>query len=95
MILTDGSESATAAVDHEIAIAELFDANVHTRSVVDLSAVAGAYDVISGPDLLDSLEEGCERAVAVVEDDLENNVVDIVTEVGMDRPVSHAISSAA
>jgi nucleotide-binding universal stress UspA family protein len=86
LIPTDGSESATAAIDHGIAIAERFDATVHALSVVDVSALAGAYDVGPGPDLLDSLEEGCEQAVAVVEDECENRDVDIVTDVVRGTP---------
>jgi len=86
LIPTDGSESATAAIDHGIAIAERFDATVHALSVVDVSALAGAYDVGPGPDLLDSLEEGCEQAVAVVENECENRDVDIVTDVVQGTP---------
>ncbi|MFC6987768.1 universal stress protein [Haloplanus sp. GCM10025708] len=86
LIPTDGSESATAAIDHGIAIADRFDATVHALSVVDVSAVAGAYDVGPGPDLFDSLEEGCERAVAAVEDECENRDVNIVTEVTRGTP---------
>ncbi len=87
LIPTDGSESATAAIDHGIAIADRFDATVHALSVVDVNAVAGAYDAGPGiPDLLDSLEEGCEQAVAAVEDEGENRDVDIVTDVVQGTP---------
>ena len=87
LIPTDGSESATAAIDHGIAIADRFDATVHALSVVDVNAVAGAYDAGPGiPHLLDSLEEGCEQAVAAVEDECENRDVDIVTDVVQGTP---------
>jgi nucleotide-binding universal stress UspA family protein len=87
LIPTDGSESATAALDHGIAIAHRFDATVHALSVVDINAVAGAYDAGPGiPHLLESLEEGCEQAVAAVEDECENRDVDIVTDVVQGTP---------
>jgi nucleotide-binding universal stress UspA family protein len=87
LIPTDGSESATAAIDHGIAIAERFDATVHALSVVDITAATGTYDAGPGiPDLLDSLEEGCEQAVAAVEDEGENRDVAIVTDVVQGTP---------
>jgi nucleotide-binding universal stress UspA family protein len=87
LIPTDGSESATAAIDHGIAIAERFDATVHALSVVDVNAVAGAYDAGPGiPALLKSLEEGCEQAVVAVEDACENHNLDVVTEVAQGTP---------
>jgi nucleotide-binding universal stress UspA family protein len=87
LIPTDGSESATAAIDHGIAIADRFDATVHALSVVNVNAVAGAYDAGPGiPHLLDSLEEGCEQAVAAIEDECENRDVDFVTEVVQGTP---------
>jgi nucleotide-binding universal stress UspA family protein len=87
LIPTDGSESATAALDHGIAIAERSDATAHALSVVDINAVAGAYDAGPGiPHLLESLEEGCEQAVAAVEDECENRDVDIVTDVVQGTP---------
>jgi len=87
LIPTDGSESATAAIDHAIAIAERFDATVHALSVVDASAAAGAYDAGPGlPDILDSLEEGCERAVAAVEGECENRDVNVVADIVQGTP---------
>jgi len=87
LIPTDGSESATAAIDHGIAIAERFDTTVHALSVVNVNAVAGAYDAGPAiPDLLESLEEGCEQAVETVEDECENRDVDIVTDVVQGTP---------
>ncbi|MUW14214.1 universal stress protein [Halorubrum sp. CBA1125] len=87
LIPTDGSESATPAVDHGIGIAEQFDATVHALSVIDTTAFAVAYD--GGPGiqtLLDTLEEGCKQAVAEVEDACENHNLDVVTEVVRGTP---------
>jgi nucleotide-binding universal stress UspA family protein len=87
LIPTDGSALATAAIDHGIAIAERFDATIHALSVVDISFLAGAYDTGPGiPNLLDSIEMGCERAVAAVEDECEHRDVDIVTTVAEATP---------
>lgn len=87
LIPTDGSEAATGAIDHGISIAERFDATVHALSVVDIDALAGAYDAGSGiPDLLDTLERGSERAVSAVEERCENRDVSIVTAVVQGTP---------
>jgi nucleotide-binding universal stress UspA family protein len=87
LIPTDGSEAATAAVDHGIALADRFEATVHALSVVDITAVAGAYDAGPGiPRILDSLEEECEKAVAAVEGECASQDVDIVAEIGQGTP---------
>lgn len=87
LIPTDGSEAATKAIDHGIAIAERFDATVHGLSVVDIDAVAGAYDTGPGiPDFLESLEKGSERAVSAVEEQCEDRDVSSVTAVVQGTP---------
>lgn len=87
LIPTDGSEAATAAIDHGIAIAERYDATIHALSVVDTGSLAGAYDAGPGiPNLLKTLKEGCEQAVADVEDKCEPSDLDVVTEVAQGTP---------
>jgi len=87
LIPTDGSEAATAAIDHAVAIAEQYDATIHALSVVDSSALSGGYDVGTGiPDVLASLEEGSEQAVAAVEERCTDRDVDVVTNVAEGSP---------
>jgi nucleotide-binding universal stress UspA family protein len=88
LIPTDGSEAATAAIEHGIAIAERFDATVHALSVVDINVVAGAHDAGPGlPTLFESLEKGAERAVSVVEDECEDR--DVTTETAVLKGVPY------
>jgi nucleotide-binding universal stress UspA family protein len=87
LIPTDGSEAATAAIAHGVAIADRFDSTVHALSVVDVGGVVGAYDAGPGiPKLIDSLEEECEQAVTVVKEECANRDIDIVTEVVQGTP---------
>ncbi|MFC6961070.1 universal stress protein [Halocatena marina] len=87
LIPTDGSEAASAAINHGIAIAERYDATIHILSVVDLGAITGTYEM--GPsisDLLDTLGEECEHAVAEVAAKCRDRDVDVVTSVDQGTP---------
>lgn len=86
LIPTDGSEAATAAIDHGIAIAEQYDATIHALSVVDSSALAGSYDIGVGPDIIEPWEEDCEQAVADVTEKCENRGLNSITEVAQGTP---------
>ena len=89
LIPTDGSDTATAAVDHGLAIAERYDATVHALSVVDLSALAGSYDIAH---LVDSWKERYERTVEAVAEEGEARDLDVVTSVVEGTP-SRAIQT--
>lgn len=78
LIPTDGSDTATVAVDHGLTIAEQYDATIHVLSVVDLSAVAGSYSVAP---MIESWKERCERTVEGVAEESENRGLDVVTDV--------------
>lgn len=87
LIPTDGSEHARAAATHAMAIADRYDATVHALSVVDINAVSGAYDAGPAiPDLLGSLEAGCERAVNSVADMGEDHGVEVLPKVQRGTP---------
>jgi nucleotide-binding universal stress UspA family protein len=82
LLPTDGSEAATAALEHGLAIAERFDATVHALSVVDLDALAGAAEAGSAiPAVIEGFEEDCERAVEDVADRCAERDLDVVTAV--------------
>ena len=87
LIPTDGSDAANAAVEHGLAIAERYGGTVHALSVVDLSSLAGSYDVGPGiSTVLDVWADDCERAVDSVAEAAENRNVDVVTDVVQGTP---------
>ena len=87
LLPTDGSEAASAAIDHGIALADRYDATIHALSVVDLSALAGSYDGGAAvPGVIETLEEGSEQAVAEVAERCERHDVDVRTEVAQGTP---------
>ena len=87
LLPTDGSEAATAAVDHGIAIAERYDATVHVLSVIDIGALAGASSIgMSVPDVVEDLEETHEAAVETVANRCERAGLDARTRVEQGTP---------
>ncbi|EMA56068.1 universal stress protein [Halococcus thailandensis] len=83
LIPTDGSDAASAAVDHGLDIAERYDATVHTLSVVDVGSLAGSYDVAS---IIEAWKDDCERAVTEVAEAAESRGIDVTTEVKQSTP---------
>jgi nucleotide-binding universal stress UspA family protein len=87
LLPTDGSEAASAAIEHAIALAGRYDATIHALSVVDLSALAGSYDGGAAvPGVIESLEGGSEQAVSEVAERCERHGVDVRTEVTQGTP---------
>jgi nucleotide-binding universal stress UspA family protein len=87
LIPTDGSDAASAAVEHGLTIADRYGGTVHALSVVDLSSLVGSYD--AGPGIstvLDAWSEDCERAVEAVAEAADTRGVDVVTEVVQGTP---------
>ncbi|EMA56113.1 UspA domain protein [Halococcus thailandensis JCM 13552] len=83
LIPTDGSDAASAAIDHGLAIAERYDATVHVLSVVDVSSFAGSYNVAS---IIEAWKDDCERAVTEVAEAAESRGIDVTTEVKQSTP---------
>jgi nucleotide-binding universal stress UspA family protein len=67
LVATDGEESASAAADHAIAIAEAFDATLHAVNAVDLTEAGGLFDAGGLPkEFVDRLDaEGGEATEAI------------------------------
>ncbi len=87
LIPTDGSDAASAAVEHGLAIAERYGGTVHALSVVDLSSLVGSYD--AGPGIstvLDAWSDDCERAVGTVAEAADARDVEVVTNVVQGTP---------
>jgi nucleotide-binding universal stress UspA family protein len=75
LLPTDGSDCAEAAVDHAVALAEAFDAEIDVVSVVDVNTVAAQSELTNARLVLDELEGQAENAI--------ERVVDRVSEVGI------------
>lgn len=86
LIPTDGSTTATAAIDHGVAIAERFDATVHALSVVNESALQENLAVEFAAEVRTARTERAERAVAAVAERCEAHGLDVVTDVGRGTP---------
>src|SRR6056297_3110856 len=67
VIATDGSDSATRAVDVALDVAAKFDASVHALYVVDRGDVAASPDELR-KDLVDALESAADEALDDVRD---------------------------
>jgi nucleotide-binding universal stress UspA family protein len=75
LLPTDGSDCAEAAVDHAVALAEAFDAEIDVVSVVDVNTVAAQSELTNARLVLDELEGQAENAI--------ERVVDRVSEAGI------------
>ena len=84
LVPTDGSEPASAAVEHAIDLAATTDGTLHALSVVDSSAYT-SLDV-SSQSVLDSLETRAGEATASIAETAADAGVDTVTEVSVGSP---------
>lgn len=81
LVPTDGSDPATLAVEHAVAVADAVDATIHALGVVDLGAIAAGSGVMVTDELRDSLLDRAENAVATVEKQASDADVEVVTAV--------------
>ncbi|QIO23414.1 universal stress protein [Haloarcula sp. JP-L23] len=79
LIPTDGSEAATAAVEHGVAVAQRADARVHAVSVVNLGDLATGSEMGIPPGVLDHLEESAAEAAESVAETARAAGLDAVT----------------
>ncbi|WP_415381635.1 universal stress protein [Halosimplex sp. TS25] len=82
VIATDGSESASRAVDVALDVAAKFDADVHALYVVDRGDVAASPDELR-KELVDALESAAEEAL---DDVRERSGRSVTTAVRNGRP---------
>ncbi|WP_169302483.1 universal stress protein [Halorientalis salina] len=85
LVPTDGSETATSAVDHAIDAAQRHDATVHLLYVVD-SSVANAAPGLAMSEIKEKLEPEGERALAELESKVEEADLETVTEMRKGTP---------
>jgi len=91
VIATDGSESATRAVDVALELAERFDATVHALYVVDEGDVAGSPDELR-EELADALAAAADEALGEVRERADR---DVATAVREGRPAPETTRFAA
>ncbi|ELZ14565.1 UspA domain-containing protein [Haloterrigena salina JCM 13891] len=95
LVPTDGSETAEAAVDHALELAERYDAVVHTLYVVDTDSMS----LTLGAEQLDRIEQGkfgemdevrerAERATDYVADRARERGLEVVEHVSAGKPHS-------
>ena len=88
LVPTDGSNCAERAVDHALAIADRCDATLHALSAVDVQAMASGLDMGAGlPDVIETLTDQREDAVAAVRDRAATHGIDCETAVFEGAPV--------
>ncbi|PCR90514.1 universal stress protein [Natrinema ejinorense] len=95
LLPTDGSEEASAAVDHGLGIATKADARVHAVNIVDVSNVAGTPNVAASRKLLSQFESQGERATEAIATRARDAGLEAVTAVQEGFPASGLLEYAA
>lgn len=88
LVPTDGSDTATGAVDHAVAVAGAFDATLHAVSVADVGVVAAGADATPPGAILDRLSERGHEATEAVAERAREAGVEAVTAVREGFPAS-------
>lgn len=81
MIPTDGSEAASLAIDHGLAIAEAFDARVHAVNIVDIGALSSGGDYSFPQELLEAMRDAGQEATEPIADRARESGLEAVAEV--------------
>ncbi|WP_136716252.1 universal stress protein [Halorientalis salina] len=85
LLPTDGSETAASAVDHAIDAAARHEATVHLLYVIDES-VANAAPGLAMGHVREKLKAEGERAIADLEDQIEDAGLETTTEIRQGNP---------
>ncbi|WP_323192241.1 universal stress protein [Halostella sp. PRR32] len=94
LVPTDGSEPATAAMDHGIAIAQEAGARIHAVNVVDVSSLAANPNVTPPTELLDQFRSQGESATEAIATRAREAGLDAVTSVREGIPSSDLLQYA-
>lgn len=96
LVPVDGSDSATGAVEHAVALAGRFEATVHALYVRDDGELPGELgDVPDDSDLVAELDAAADAALAAVADRCESASVPVRTVVRTGRPTDEILDYAA
>lgn len=94
MIPTDGSDAASVAIDHGLAIAEAADARVHAVTIIDVGAMAPTPDYSPPMELLERFEAEGERATEAIATRAKDAGLDAMTSVSEGLPASDLLAYA-
>ena len=86
LVPTDGSERASAAVAHAIAVADAFDSTVHAVSVVNVGDIATGAETGVPPEFLEELEAAATSATEAIANEVDAAGLESVTAVWTGRP---------
>ncbi|MFB6102214.1 MAG: universal stress protein [Haloplanus sp.] len=81
LIPTDGSDCATAAVEHALTVADRFDATVHILYVVETDLVGHSAPALDPDSLRDALRNQGETATATIEERAADRGLESVTSI--------------
>lgn len=94
MIPTDGSDCSEAAIDHGVAIAEKYDAEVHAVNVMDIRAMSGTSEVTLQNAQLDNLQAQSEDVTEAVADRVREAGLDVTTAIEKGTPAVRLLDYA-
>lgn len=92
LVPTDGSDCATAALAHALAVADRFESRVHAVTVVDIGDLATGTEVAVPQSLRTQLTESATDATESVESAAREAGVDAVTQVRSGRTARELLS---
>ena len=95
LVPTDGSDAASTAVDHAVAVAEACGAALRVLSVVDTRALAAQSELAPSETVLESLEERSEHAVNEVAERCEEAGASVETAIARGPPSQAICEDAA
>jgi nucleotide-binding universal stress UspA family protein len=95
LLPTDGSDPATVAVDHAIAIAEQFDARMHVVSIVDVGDLATRVDYTPPTMALERVREERKEATEAIAERAREAGLDVRTEIREGFPAEDLLDYAA
>ena len=88
LVPTDGSDTAAAAAEHAIDIAERFGATLHAVNVIDVRVTSGLDTGAVVTDVMESLEATGRKAIEEVTESAESAGVDVESAVVRDYPAA-------
>jgi len=91
----DGSDAASAALDHAVAIAGATDATLHAVSVVEIPATAGHPELTLSPGVLETHDEHAEATADEAADRAREADVDTTTAIVNGAPADAVLDYVA
>jgi len=94
LIPTDGSEYASVAIDHGLAIAEQADARIHAVNVVDLGDLAASPNLTAPTEMASEFESAGKDATDAIASRARDAGLDVSTEVHEGIPAKDLLQYA-